>query len=464
MSKKARRNKSKRSARTGTPRPTSPSGSAAATAGDRPAPAQTAGADAGLSAQTARAMSQALEGFPGPRPPSLPAAAGSPGPMSAGTASAGPARPTATALTVKEQPTPTAAVDVTAWTCASLDDTQPQALGMTYWLEPTSVTHARMAVRFAGQRVGASCPPAPGDRFVTEVKVGALPAGTGRVAVTGRAQGITAGEWQVSAEALMDRAVTGGIARGGAGGPARGIGHTGFAPVIRVRAPGVHVYAWPGFVLFGTAVALLVQFLLARAQDLPAGRLLAVTGLACVIGTAGAKAYYILTHRNGGLRLRGTGMSVQGFVLASISTLALGAALTGVPVGPALDVTTPGLLFGMTVGRFGCFFGGCCAGRPTRSRWGLWSSDRTLGVRRIPVQLVESATAAVLAAAAAALLLTQEGPGGAVFVAGMAAYTLARQLLFPLRQIARSTRYGRPVTAALCALAVLGAVLATVLS
>lgn len=187
-------------------------------------------------------------------------------------------------------------------------------------------------------------------------------------------------------------------------------------------------------------------------------------GLACVIDTAGANAYYVLTHHNGGWRLRGTGMSVQGFVLASISTLALGSTLTGVPVGPALDVMTPGLLFGVTVGRFGCFFGGCCARRPTRSRWGLWSCDRTLGVRRIPVQLVESATAAVLAAAEAALLLSQEGLGGAVFVAGMAAYTLGRQLLFPLRQIARSTRFGRPVAAVLCALAVLSAVLAAVLS
>lgn len=462
MSKKARRNNTKRSARTSSPRPGTSSGRPATTAGRSPAPR--AGADAGLSEQTARAMSQALEGLPGPRPRSVPAAAGSPGPEPAATASAGPAGPTAAAFTVQGQPAPTGVVDVTAWTCGSLDGAQPQALGMTYWLEPTSGTPATTAVRFAGQRVGASSPPTPGDRFVTEVKVGTLPAGTGRVAVTGRAQGITAGEWQVSAEPVQDRAVTGGTTRGGAGGPARGSGHTGFAPVIRVRAPGVRVYAWPGFVLFGTAIALLVQFVLGRAQDLPAGRLLAVTGLACVIGTAGAKAYYVLTHRNGGLRLRGTGMSVQGFVLASISTLALGSALTGVPVGPALDVTTPGLLFGMTVGRFGCFFGGCCAGRPTRSRWGLWSSDRTLGVRRIPVQLVESATAAMLAAAAAALLLTQEGPGGAVFVAGMAAYTLARQLLFPLRQIPRSSRYGRPVTATLCTLAVVGAVLTTVLS
>jgi len=40
------------------------------------------------------------------------------------------------------------------------------------------------------------------------------------------------------------------------------------------------------------------------------------------------------------------------------------------PAGTVLDATTPGLLFGMTVGRFACFFGGCCAGRPSGGgRW-----------------------------------------------------------------------------------------------
>jgi phosphatidylglycerol:prolipoprotein diacylglycerol transferase len=129
-------------------------------------------------------------------------------------------------------------------------------------------------------------------------------------------------------------------------------------------------------------------------------------------------------------------MPVQGFVLGAIGTLALGALLLIRNVARVLDVTAPGLLFGMTVGRLGCLLGGCCAGRPTSSRLGVRSSDRRLFARRLPVQLFEGAVAA--AAGLAGLLLITVGrdePARAVFVGALAAYTLGRQLLFPLRDL-----------------------------
>ena len=118
-----------------------------------------------------------------------------------------------------------------------------------------------------------------------------------------------------------------------------------------------------------------------------------------------------------------------------------------------LDVTVPGLLFGMSIGRPGCFFGGCCAGRPTASRWGVWSSDRSVGVRRIPVQLIESASSCTLAVAAMpAVLLTYPATGGLIFVSAIAANTFIRQLLFPLRETQRATAHGRTLTMAVTAL------------
>lgn len=119
----------------------------------------------------------------------------------------------------------------------------------------------------------------------------------------------------------------------------------------------------------------------------------------------------------------------------------------------------------MAIGRPGCLLGGCCAGRPTRSRWGLWSSDRRVGTRRVPVQLLEAATAAVIAAGALALFLSEPLPlPGALLVGALAVYTLARQLLFPLRGELRRTTAGRPlalaVSAVVAALAVIGSLLA----
>lgn len=175
-------------------------------------------------------------------------------------------------------------------------------------------------------------------------------------------------------------------------------------------------------------------------------RLLGISLLACLAGLAGAKIYYRATHRGEKNSLLGGGMSLQGFILASLGTLGIGAALSAVPIGPALDATAAGLLFGAAAGRIGCFLGGCCAGRPTTFRWGLWSSNRTIGIRRVPVQLADSALAGLLGLVALLLTsLTSARPEGGIFVGTVAAYVLGRQLLFPLREIPRVTTHGRRV-------------------
>jgi phosphatidylglycerol:prolipoprotein diacylglycerol transferase len=111
----------------------------------------------------------------------------------------------------------------------------------------------------------------------------------------------------------------------------------------------------------------------------------------------------------------------------------------------------------MAIGRIGCFLSGCCTGRPTASRWGLWSSDRRLAIRRYPVQLVEAACTGVIGAVALALVLTAEPHlRGAIFLGAIASYTLTRQFLFPLRSEARTMPWGRKV-----AFAVSGGVLLT---
>jgi phosphatidylglycerol:prolipoprotein diacylglycerol transferase len=329
-------------------------------------------------------------------------------------------------------------LDVIGFSCSPIDDLEPQALGMTYWLEDPNELASSKGIRFTGRHVDGD---GPGRReFVLDVPMGPVPAGAGPVAVTARVRSVAPGEWKVQAEALSAGPAKRGRRYGSAAGP------TGFEPVVRVLAPGVRLYAWPALVLLGTALALVVQFQLASARDVPASRLLAVTLVACLVGVVGAKAYYVLTHLSGPRRVSTSGMSIQGFVLAAIGTLAVGALSAGLSIGAALDVTTPGLLLGMMIGRFGCFFGGCCAGRPTGGRWGLWSSDRVMGARRIPVQLMESAAAGVLAVASAATLLVLDHPvDGSVFVIGLGAYTLVRQLLFPLRSIPRSTAHGRAV-------------------
>jgi phosphatidylglycerol:prolipoprotein diacylglycerol transferase len=200
-------------------------------------------------------------------------------------------------------------------------------------------------------------------------------------------------------------------------------------------------------VLLGTLLGLSTQAWLSSSYHEPPGRLLSITVLACLVGLVGAKTYYRLTHRSEPNNILTVGLSVQGFVIGLVATLIAGSLVTGLAVGAALDLTAPGLLFGLWIGRLGCFRAGCCAGRPTASRWGLWSSDRTLGLRRIPVQLLESSLAGFVGAGALLLVAFVELPyAGMVFMGTLATYIFGRQLLFPLRDLPRATAYGRVVT------------------
>ena len=342
--------------------------------------------------------------------------------------------------------------------CATLADAEPQALGITYWFdaahdgEPYTVT-----VHFAGRRSGTKRKPGPSDSFTATESVEHVLPGSGRIAITTRILDIAPGEWQVTANAVADTQPKAGT--GGSAAPrkvklprATASVTTAYAPVIRIRAPGARLGAWPALVSVGAAVALGLQALLANRAHLNGLHVTLVSLLASLIGLVGAKFYYLVEHRGRTRGLLVAGMCIQGFILAAIGTVVIGALAVGLPVGRLLDLTVPGLLFGMVIGRFGCFFAGCCAGRPTASRWGLWSSDRRLGTRRIPTQLFESALALLvgLIALFAVWTATPE-PAGIVFTGAIAAYTLGRQLLFPLRDLPRKTTRGRSLVMTLAA-------------
>lgn len=223
--------------------------------------------------------------------------------------------------------------------------------------------------------------------------------------------------------------------------------------------------AWPALVLLVVLVALVAQALLVQRSGGDGGRGPAVSVAAIVVGYFGAKAWYLVLHRQSLRRFVPAGTCIQGFLLAGFGTLAAGSVLTGTPVGLLLDATTPGVFLAMFIGRPGCLLGGCCVGRPPASRWGLWSSDRRIGSRRIPVQLLEAVMALAVGLAALALLLAGPLPlPGALFVGAVASYTLGRQLLFPLRREPRRTSAGRLVTLTASGLIAGAALLASALA
>ncbi len=353
------------------------------------------------------------------------------------------------------------ALRVSAFNCDTLAELEPHALGLTYEFQAAPEGESEFVARAVqGRRTGVKRHPGPADRFEASAKVERVLPGSGRVAVTTRVPNLTAGSWHVVARPSAHRLGSdGGQSRGTRaalprlpGGSAKG--STGWAPVIAQQAPGVLLGSWAALVGVGAAVGLVVQALLAAYLGLPVIGVALVSLVASLIGLIGAKVYYLAVYPAARRQaMLGGGMCIQGFVLGAAVGLIVGALLIGVPIGQLLDITAPALMFGMTIGRFGCFFSGCCVGRPTASRWGLWSSDRRLGVRRIPTQLLESAMATAIGVIALVVLLTAglPEPAGTIFIGVVAAYVLSRQLLLPLRAESSKTRYGRAISFAIAA-------------
>lgn len=345
----------------------------------------------------------------------------------------------------------------------------------TYWVDPGhGPTAYESVIRFTGRRAGAAGEPSPGDRFEQEETVRLVP-GSGPVAVTTRVEDVSAGEWLVRArpadrhgrERAVDPAVllhgTGvrritrllwpkgnPVAPGGPATPAR----TRMAALA--TAPGIITGSWAAFVAAGLVAALAVLVVLLARVHAGAGSALAVALAASLAGAAGARGWYVMLQRGKVSGLPTRGLCVQGFIAGAALAGIPGLLLAGIPAGTFFDAAAPGMFFAMAIGRQGCFFTGCCAGRPTASRWGIWSSDGRIGARRLPAQQLESLVCLLIGVAALATFLRfGRAAGGTVFIGAMATYTLARQGLLALRAEPRRWSLARPITFTVSATALL---------
>ncbi len=352
-----------------------------------------------------------------------------------------------------------------------------QILAVSYWFEPPAqrTTPYPVTVRFVGRRLDVEGPTQPGDHFVQDERIESVVPGSGPVSITARVHGVNPGAWVVTTQV-----------RGSESAPRTRAERDNMPPLIEpahahyafpldlwrrwtpatgssldtaepahtcllpfAPAPGLIPGAWAVMVAIGMLVALVTQSLVMAHDYLRGGPALTISLVAIAVGIIGAKAWYYALYRSF------VGWCIQGFVVASIAACAILLLALHISIGVFLDATAPGLLFGMAIGRVGCFFAGCCGGPPTASRWGVWSSDQRVGARRIPTQLLELALAFSLGLATLLAVLGHGPMGGGFFVAGLAVHTLVRQGILHLRAEPRKTRRGGVITALVAALALL---------
>ncbi|HUJ30939.1 MAG TPA: prolipoprotein diacylglyceryl transferase [Candidatus Acidoferrum sp.] len=94
-----------------------------------------------------------------------------------------------------------------------------------------------------------------------------------------------------------------------------------------------------------------------------------------------------------------SGGTFYGGIVGAAVTIVLYAYVQKMPFLSVLDVCSAGLPLGHAIGRLGCFFAGCCYGKPTTMPWGVTFTNPTaaqiagtpLDVRVHPTQLYEAA-------------------------------------------------------------------------
>lgn len=126
--------------------------------------------------------------------------------------------------------------------------------------------------------------------------------------------------------------------------------------------------------LFGTWLALRE----AKRLHLDSDKLVSVILVALVAGVLGARMLYVLEHvsefrREWGsvLALWQGGLTLYGGLVAGVFGGVLAARRLGLPLWVTTDALAPSLMIGTAIGRVGCFFNGCCYGRPTSLPWGV---------------------------------------------------------------------------------------------
>lgn len=342
-------------------------------------------------------------------------------------------------------------LQIAAPSCGLLDALPGQSLSITYWFDaPTVRLMPARRIRLVGAlqsaRSDASETLTSARAFDVVRTIPSVPAGVGRVSVTMRVADVAPGRWHVVAHPEDDAAFA-------------ATGETGTAVVAAESAPGVALGAWSAFVAIGALVGLVLFSFQIQSVGLPMLTTLALAFGACLVGLIGAKVYFKAQATSPASWLSSGGMCVQGFIIGALTVLALGASFARLPLLTVLDAASAPLLVGISIGRIGCFRAGCCAGRPSAQRIAMWSSDRQLGVRRIPTQLLEGMGALGLAVLAVLMFHFETTmPAGALVLQSLGGYVLLRQTLLPYRALPRREGWRRPFAAALSAAATLIAV------
>lgn len=141
-------------------------------------------------------------------------------------------------------------------------------------------------------------------------------------------------------------------------------------PIIAKIGP-VTIYSYGLMVAVGFITAAILAARLAPRFSIPSEKITTLSLIILLSGIAGARALYVLLNIKDFVRdpaemfrLTHGGLAFHGGVLAAFIFGLMYVKKAKIPLWDTVDVISPYIALGYSIGRIGCFLNGCCYGKP----------------------------------------------------------------------------------------------------
>src|SRR3954462_3907580 len=144
----------------------------------------------------------------------------------------------------------------------------------------------------------------------------------------------------------------------------------------------ITVYTYGVLLAAAYLLGLKLAMVRAKARGLDANRVLDLGIYIIISALIGAKLLLLITdfrtftaNPRELLTLARSGGVFYGGLILAVAVALIYIRKVGLPLWATTDVFAPGIALGHVVGRFGCFFAGCCWGKPTTLPRGITFTD-----------------------------------------------------------------------------------------
>jgi phosphatidylglycerol:prolipoprotein diacylglycerol transferase len=140
---------------------------------------------------------------------------------------------------------------------------------------------------------------------------------------------------------------------------------------------GIYVPDYKTLYIAMIAIGLVLSAILAMKRDFPVFKFYLATASICIIAFLGGRVYFVLQNFELTLTdhffevLLGSGTASYGTYLGGIIGAFFVLNFMRIKILPALDIYAPVMALSLSIGRLGCFLGGCCYGKPSLLPWAV---------------------------------------------------------------------------------------------